>query len=1428
MATSLETLELKISANAQEAVRGLDALIGSLSKFSDALAKPYSDLRDFNEELKKLKGMSRINLSINGTQNFKQVERTTKAVKEQAKAIKEIANPHGVNADVDVSKLKFDNAKPDTQWNQEFQENNKKYLADRRETARKNDEYRARIAQEAEDAKQRARAAEEAAKVARDQLYQEERSAMDQRGDVAKSFMENANAADILRFKYDSLKQSIIDDARVGKLTNEQLIQRTEKLRSLEREMQKLDDTTKETKSSWKKLTDGLHKSFNGIEQFINRVTRIATTMMIRRAIKNLVKGIKEGIENLREWARVTNNELYTAMDGFKAKANQMKNSLGAMVAPIIRSLIPLLNSLSNALITASNWLNQFFALLTGQSSWIRAREDIQGYTDDVEHASGATKEWLAAFDELNVMNNSGGGGGGSSQKPDYENMFEEITQFDEKIRGIVSFLQDNLQSIEAMALGIGAALLAWKFSSAFTDILPVLSQILGILTVAATIAITLQLDWILTNQYLDTGEDGWLWASCLTTGLGATAAYAIAKKLFNGKVGLYTASITLAATAVTDIVADIQHTDVSAFDAKSIKTRIKAALEGGAAAGIALLAGGAGLGTIAAVGGITALAIFGVATLLKIATQDSTEVQWGNLELTQEQIQKYVKGNMFTADTDVYINKLNAVLDNKESLEQSLREQLASINNELDILNLGIDETASKAKIAKMISGENGEGGLVGTIKDLADVNIDMLKLNFANVTAYDGNGNVIDKDTLLSAIPAWKQVKDEMEANGKELTELLFKGAKEKLTPEEEAYEQELLEKVLNMGTRIANAQAFATTSTEFMTAALSAMNKNSIEGITEAFKQYTTDNETTIRAGLMSTIQSYYELSELENDPELKQKWKDIGDQLAAGLDQTVAEELKRQNTPGRDMVMDWLREKHGVGLSTDNKETLQLIQGWLTDADLTPETLNQAVHEILIDNNYTKAELDLMDLVGFSGFSLLSADLQRKILEYVTIKPETVQLLKDGLGLDASEIFSFSGWKEWTTSEQLKFVKAMTDAFGSAEALAAAQQAGMDVSALIGYGMKSSDSGIREAAQEWAKVISEGVADESTAKDAGKKCIKNIGTGMEEEVSNTGTDSAIHNLKERIREQMKDKTIGEDAGSAFADGIHSKTAEVAQAAHGWKTGIEEEVKDINVTGNVKAALTYDKKAATSKAEALAKIATDKKPKMTSALTYTSKVANTTASNLAKIATDKKPKMTAALDYNSKKAEEVASNLKGKITQTTAKMKVDGDLRAGLTSDLKRSIETFTKPKITVDGTVAAGFTSNVSSQIVSGIKSGLNGRAISLNDRGNGKFAVYVAASGGTFSSGEMFIARERGPELVGQIGNTTAVANNDQIVAGIESGVYRANSEQNALLRRQNEILLGILQKEGTVNIGASSALGRTVKKSLEMVGAMGG
>ena len=48
-----------------------------------------------------------------------------------------------------------------------------------------------------------------------------------------------------------------------------------------------------------------------------------------------------------------------------------------------------------------------------------------------------------------------------------------------------------------------------------------------------------------------------------------------------------------------------------------------------------------------------------------------------------------------------------------------------------------------------------------------------------------------------------------------------------------------------------------------------------------------------------------------------------------------------------------------------------------------------------------------------------------------------------------------------------------------------------------------------------------------------------------------------------------------------------------------------------------------------------------------------------------------------------------------------------------------------------------------------------------------------------AVGGLPNMGQMFVAREAGPELVGTLGGHTAVMNNDQIVTSVSDGVYRA-------------------------------------------------
>ena len=84
-------------------------------------------------------------------------------------------------------------------------------------------------------------------------------------------------------------------------------------------------------------------------------------------------------------------------------------------------------------------------------------------------------------------------------------------------------------------------------------------------------------------------------------------------------------------------------------------------------------------------------------------------------------------------------------------------------------------------------------------------------------------------------------------------------------------------------------------------------------------------------------------------------------------------------------------------------------------------------------------------------------------------------------------------------------------------------------------------------------------------------------------------------------------------------------------------------------------------------------------------------------------------------------------------------------------------------------------------------------------------GNGEIKVHYYAEGGFPSTGEMFIAREAGPELVGTINGRSAVASNGEIT-GIRDSIVASSSVEASLLREQNNILRELLNKDSSINV----------------------
>lgn len=167
---------------------------------------------------------------------------------------------------------------------------------------------------------------------------------------------------------------------------------------------------------------------------------------------------------------------------------------------------------------------------------------------------------------------------------------------------------------------------------------------------------------------------------------------------------------------------------------------------------------------------------------------------------------------------------------------------------------------------------------------------------------------------------------------------------------------------------------------------------------------------------------------------------------------------------------------------------------------------------------------------------------------------------------------------------------------------------------------------------------------------------------------------------------------------------------------------------------------------------------------------------------------------------IDKNSKDAKRYQKELKDMQKNGTeqgqqyidklAKKISDGTLKVSNEASKvgKQSKEKFESHK--ADFKVDTKSANNILSRFMSSIPSFKSMKLDLKTDKkrfkiGDFGFDIGFFARGGFPDSGQMFVAREAGPELVGRIGRRTAVANNDQIVQGIASAVRSAMSGVNS-------------------------------------------
>lgn len=385
-------------------------------------------------------------------------------------------------------------------------------------------------------------------------LEDAERRASEEAVNMAKDKISeymNYNEIELTKQKLDEMTDAIARQYSAGKLNEQQFIEKIGVLQKLRDKLQELQDEEERTtsvagrlSSAWQGFKGAIERMFPTLTSLIKRFGQIAKYRMLRSVLKHITAGFTEGVKNVYQYSKAVGTDLAPAMDQAATSLQQMKNSIGAAVAPVIQALVPVLQNVVNWFINLINYANQFFALINGQSTWTRAlpeqAEAFEKSTKSAKGASKAMKDLLADWDELNIIqSNSSSGGSSGTEKTaeEYKNMFEEVSEFNDAVKDVVAFIDEHLGGIPGLLKKAGAVLLGWKLSKAFASDLAGLKN----LSVAAGLTLMIAGVTFASEAGYSIGRNG-LNPQNLLEGVGGVLATSIGGGLiglrFGGVVG--------------------------------------------------------------------------------------------------------------------------------------------------------------------------------------------------------------------------------------------------------------------------------------------------------------------------------------------------------------------------------------------------------------------------------------------------------------------------------------------------------------------------------------------------------------------------------------------------------------------------------------------------------------------------------------------------------------------------------------------------------------------------------------------------------------------------------------------------------------------------------------------------------------------------
>jgi hypothetical protein len=184
-------------------------------------------------------------------------------------------------------------------------------------------------------------------------------------------------------------------------------------------------------KANMKKMSD-----------FWKRTMKTFTFMVVRKAITAIITEVGNAIQSLAMYSNAMGTAFNTDISNMVADFQYLGRSIVSVFAPLLNYVVPIIDAIVDRIALLLSYVGMLFAALGGSSSFTKAKKNVSNYAESLDSASKSAKQLTLGIDELNILSEQSGSG---SAKPydGWEDAWEEV-----EIPDWVSDLADKIKKI--------------------------------------------------------------------------------------------------------------------------------------------------------------------------------------------------------------------------------------------------------------------------------------------------------------------------------------------------------------------------------------------------------------------------------------------------------------------------------------------------------------------------------------------------------------------------------------------------------------------------------------------------------------------------------------------------------------------------------------------------------------------------------------------------------------------------------------------------------------------------------------------------------------------------------------------------------------------------------------------------------------------